>query len=115
MKLEPHLDVDAQMTLDAVTLANIKAISKLSPFGIGNPEPLFLFKDIIISSKKVIGSTGDHLKLKFGNLDGVAFKKGDLDKDLNIGDSIDIVASLSINDWNNAQIPQLIIKEIITK
>ncbi len=112
IKLEPHLDVDAQMTLDSVTLANIKAISKLAPFGIGNSEPLFLFKNVIISVKKVIGSTGDHLKLKFGNLDGVAFKKGDLAKDLNIGDSIDIVASLSINDWNNSQTPQLIIKEI---
>ena len=123
IKLEPHLDVDAQMTLDAVTLANIKAISKLSPFGIGNPEPLFLFKNVIISFKKVIGSTGDHLKLKFAcppdckavGVDVVAFKKGDLDKDLNIGDSIDIVATLSINDWNNAQIPQMIIKEIVTK
>lgn len=110
LKLQPHLDIDAEMNLEAVTLTNIKSVSQLSPFGIGNPEPLFLFKNLKIDGKKIIGSTGDHLKLKFGKIDALAFKKGDLNDALSLGDSVDIVAGLSVNEWNNLQIPQLIIK-----
>ena len=115
INLQPHLDVDAQMTIEAVTISNIKAISKLAPFGIGNPEPLFLFKNLVISDKKIIGSTGEHLKLKFGNLDAIAFKKGELMESVNIGENVDIVANLSINEWNNHSSPQLIVKEIFSK
>ncbi len=113
LKLSPHLDVDAQMSLDAVTIKNIKAIDSLSPFGIGNPEPLFLFKQVIIDSLRTIGQTNDHLKLRTGSFDAIAFKKGDLIDKLKVGDVVDLVASLSINEWNNALSPQLIIKEIV--
>jgi single-stranded-DNA-specific exonuclease len=118
--LKPEIPVDAEMKLSAVTLKNIKAISGLTPFGIGNPVPLFLFKNLKIVSKRLLGQNGDHLKLSLieparPNCEavGVAFKKGELDKTLNIGDSIDIVASLDANTWNGTTTPQLIVKEII--
>ena len=71
-----------------------------------------LFKNISITQKRVIGSTGDHLKLKFDNIDAVAFKKGDLDKNLKTGDLVNIIASLDLNTWNNQTFPQLMVKEI---
>lgn len=111
--LTNKIDYDAVMELGAVKPINIKAIAKLEPFGIGNPKPSFLFQNIQITSKKVIGSTGEHLKLKFGNIDGVAFKQGELDKTLNIGDTVDIIASLDLNVWNGYTTPQLLIKKII--
>nr|MBP9818265.1 hypothetical protein [Candidatus Shapirobacteria bacterium] len=117
VKLRPHIYQDAEMHLSAVNITNIKAINKLAPFGIDNPEPQFLFKNLKIVSKKLLGTTGDHLKLILAcppNCEavGVGFKKGELDKILNIGDTIDLTATLSINEWNNTQTPQLIIKEI---
>jgi single-stranded-DNA-specific exonuclease len=112
--LKPSLNTDAEMTISAANLKNYHTIQQLSPFGIGNSEPLFLFKNLTINFKKVIGSTGDHLKLKLDKIDAIAFKKGELAKTLNIGDNIDIIASLDINTWNNITTPQLIIKEIIS-
>jgi single-stranded-DNA-specific exonuclease len=111
---ESIIDVDAQMLPEAITLKNIKLLDQLEPFGIGNPQPLFLFKNLNITSKKIIGSTGDHLKLKLNNkIDALAFKKAELDSTLSIGDSVDVVASLSSNTWNNVTLPQLIVKEIV--
>lgn len=113
LDLKPTTYVDAEMKLSAVNPKNIKAFEQLAPFGIGNPEPTFLFKNLTIISKRVIGTTGDHLKLKLDHLDAIAFKKGDLDNVLKIGDKIDVIAHLSINVWNNISTPQLIVKEII--
>ena len=42
-----------------------------------------------------------------------AFKKGDLDKHLNIGDSISFTARLNLNIWNGNTSPQLVIKDIL--
>jgi single-stranded-DNA-specific exonuclease len=101
------------MTPDAVTSTNIKYINLLSPFGIGNPTPIFYFKDLTISSLRQIGSTGDHLKFKFGQLDGVAFRQGKLFSGLKIGQILSFIASLDLNTWNGSTSPQLIVKEIL--
>lgn len=119
LKLKKYLpqsiiDVDAEMLPEAITLKNIKNLKQLEPFGIGNPEPLFIFKNLAITSKRLLGQNQDHLKLKLNNnIEAIAFKKGDLDKTLNSGDTIDVIARLDSNTWNNVTLPQLIVKEII--
>ena len=121
----PTIEVDAPMKLSAVTVKNYSALQKLAPFGIGNPEPLFHFKNLKINYKRAVGSTLDHLQIKLDDpttktrenttCSAIAFKKGSMDKTLKIGDSVDIIASLSANTWNNITTPQLIVREIIEK
>ena len=110
--LKPSIIVEAEMNLSAVNIKNCRLINQFEPFGIDNPKPLFLFKNLCITQKRVLGSTGDHLKLKFNNIDAIAFKKGDLDKQFQIGDSVNVIASLDLNIWNGTTSPQLIVKEI---
>jgi len=113
-KFDKITEIDAEMSLSAVNMRNINAISKLEPFGIGNPKPIFLLKNIKINSFRTVGSTKDHLQLKLANnLSAIAFKQGKMEKYLKIGQSIDILASLDINVWQNTSSPQLIIKEIL--
>jgi len=119
ISLIPHLDVDAQMDLSAVTIKNIKALEKLAPFGYGNEQPLFLFKKVTVNSLKTMGQNNDHLKLTVGtdlcvcSFNAIGFKMGSLFPKIKVGDQIDLVANLSENIWNNVSSPQLIIKEII--
>jgi len=112
---QKSITVDAKMDLSAINLKNIKLIKNLEPFGIGNPQPLFLFENLKIESKKLLGQNNNHLKLKVSGIDAIAFKKAELDKDLKIGDTINLVASLDVNAWNGHTFPQLVVKEIITR
>ena len=105
--------IDAKMELAAFNLKNIKLVKSLAPFGIGNPEPLFLIENLTIESKKILGKNQDHLKLKLSGVDAIAFKKGDMDQDLTIGETVNVVASLDLNLWNGHTFPQLVVKEII--
>jgi single-stranded-DNA-specific exonuclease len=121
--LSPQIEVESQMKLESVTVKNFEAIQSLEPFGMGHPEPLFHFKNIVIRHKKIVGSQGNHLQLRFDDPDtktientstsAIAFKKGDLDTQLQTGQTVDIVASLSANTWNGTTTPQLMVKEII--
>ncbi|MPM78005.1 hypothetical protein SDC9_125015 [bioreactor metagenome] len=101
------------MKLSAVTVKNCKLVEKLQPFGIENPEPMFLFKNIQITQKRLLGQNQEHLKLRLDNIDAIAFKKGDLDKHLKIGDLVSFTARLNLNIWNGNTSPQLIIKDIL--
>ncbi|MDD2225079.1 MAG: single-stranded-DNA-specific exonuclease RecJ [Candidatus Shapirobacteria bacterium] len=122
--LKPTIIVESEMKLSAVNIKNCRLIGKLEPFGIDNTKPLFLFKNLRIIQKRVLGSTGDHLKLKLDDpntnklenipADAIAFKKGDLDNQFQNGDLINIIASLDLNIWNGQTSPQLIVKEIFT-
>ncbi len=112
INLIPTIDVDAQMELSAINLTNCKIIDQFKPFGIANNEPLFIFKNLKVTDKRLLGSQKEHLKLKFNNIDAIAFKKGDLDSQINVSSSVDIIASLSINSWKGNISPQLMIKEI---
>lgn len=113
LDLKPDIFIDAEMKLDAVTVKNCKLIQKLEPFGIENPQPLFLFKEVKITQKRLLGSNQEHLKLKLNTIDAIAFKKGDLAKDLNVGDLVNITAHLNLNIWNGNTSPQLVVKDIL--
>lgn len=121
--LRPAKFIDAQMKLNAITVLNCRLLNQLEPFGIGNPEPIFLFKQVKVVEKRLLGSAKNHLKLKVDDpatpskenipVDCIAFKKGDWDQKINVGDLIDFTASLSLNSWNRQTFPQLVVKEIL--
>ncbi len=121
---EASLEVDAQMKLSAVTVKNCRLLQKLEPFGLGNPHPLFYFKDLKITQKRLLGQNQDHLKLVIDDPntktvekiygDAIAFRQGHLDGQIKVGDYISFVAELDLNIWNNTTTPQLIIKQFIT-
>lgn len=111
---EKSIIVDAQMELSAVTCKNHSILKKIEPFGIGNSEPLFFFEKLVVRQKRLVGNN-NHLKLKLGelNIDTIAFKKGDLDSKIKVGDFIDIVARLDVNTWQGVTSPQLIVSDIL--
>ncbi len=60
-----EITADMRITFDDVNRQNYKLLEKLSPFGVGNPKPLFLFKKATIEDIKVFGKEKNHLELIF--------------------------------------------------
>lgn len=69
--------IDAYLELSDVDADLFKTLRKLAPFGIGNPKPLFGFKNVTPTSVEVFGKAKEHLKLIFdrpsGQLEAIAF------------------------------------------
>ncbi|MDD4106747.1 MAG: DHHA1 domain-containing protein, partial [Candidatus Shapirobacteria bacterium] len=122
--LKPEKFIDAQMKLSAVNIKNCRLIKKLEPYGIENLEPVFLFKQVRVVEKRIIGTNSDHLKLKIDDpqttrtenilVDSIAFKKGDFDSKIKTGDVIDFTASLVLNIWNDRVSPQLVVRDFLS-
>lgn len=60
-------EYDIKASLDMVNMKNYKEIEKMSPFGLANPKPVFLFESVELESLRKFGknSGGEHLEIVF--------------------------------------------------
>ena len=93
--------IDAALELADVTPALYDEVSRLAPFGVGNPKPIFLFRNISIAEFKIFGKGREHIELVFARpplsrLSAIAFfgAENDWAKSVTVGGKIDLVASL---------------------
>ncbi|MCI5565557.1 MAG: single-stranded-DNA-specific exonuclease RecJ [Clostridiales bacterium] len=61
----PVLPCDGEMTLAEVTEETIALLSRLEPFGMGNPAPRFLCRGAEALSLRPVGTDGKHLRCLF--------------------------------------------------
>jgi single-stranded-DNA-specific exonuclease len=60
------------LPLAIATARHYEALRALAPFGVGNPEPVFLFEDVEIVSAKKFGKTKEHLECTIRDATGTA-------------------------------------------
>ncbi|MFA5936939.1 MAG: single-stranded-DNA-specific exonuclease RecJ [Candidatus Paceibacterota bacterium] len=64
-KAEDKIIYDVKTDLSAINMKNWKELEKLSPFGLGNQKPIFLFENVNIENIKKFGKngSGEHLEI----------------------------------------------------
>ncbi|HEV8341158.1 MAG TPA: single-stranded-DNA-specific exonuclease RecJ [Candidatus Binatia bacterium] len=63
--LVPVIDVDDRLDFSQIGFALVREIEGLQPFGIGNPEPLFMTREVQVSERRDF-SGGARLRLRHG-------------------------------------------------
>lgn len=105
--------VDAIIDVKDLTLNLVQKLKKFEPFGLGNPRPTFMIKNMMISDLRWVGKEKNHLKIKASQaskvseasevqrkqFDAIGFGMNKLRDKIHSGDIIDIVFSLSENVW----------------
>lgn len=71
---EQALQIDGQLGLADLTLDLISDFERLAPFGAGNPAPVFMIRDLGVSSGAVIGREREHRMLTLEDRAGNAQK-----------------------------------------
>ena len=104
-ELTPLLAIDVEMTLAGVSMDVAEAVNQLEPYGMGNPLPIFLSRRCKVLSSDTMGATGNHLRMQVADGSGravkaVGFKMGSRIGEASMGNEIDLVYNLSINEWN---------------
>ncbi len=112
--LTPFLEVEEVVELDDVTKDLLSNVSRLAPFGPGNPRPVLACKNLKLLSYNGVGRDAKHLKLNVGDelvrREAIGFNYGSLTGELEGVDLINLAFYISENNWNN-QI-QLVIKDL---
>ena len=113
---EPGLRIDFEVEKpELLTLANIKALALLEPFGYGNTQPILLITDALLIGKTSIGG-GKHTRFKIeksGRLLDCTYFAMPADKlPLNDGMRVDVVFVPQVNEFRGRSSVQLNVMDI---
>ena len=112
----PIIKIDGQITKNDLKLETVEEIKKLEPFGEKNEKPKFLYKALKINSIRAL-SEGKHLKLSLRDdnqlIDAIGFNLGYMADEFLIGDKVDIVGMLEINEFNGMKKIQINLLDIM--
>ena len=104
--MEPQLALDAEVALSALTPALAEALVALEPHGPGNPEPVFLARDVRVVSARAVGDPSrPHLRLRLSH-DGrtvaaIAFGRGN--QAIVAGDRLDVAFTPRLSRWQGVE------------
>lgn len=115
-EIQPVIYIDGQITLKDMTKDIVESLEMLEPFGEGNKMPLFLYKNLKIDSIRAL-TEGKHLKLTLKDtnyvINAIGFNMGHLVNEYLIGDKVDIVGVLEINNYNGNEMIQINLKDMM--
>ena len=118
---EHHIDlsqknpliIDAELPLSQLSFDTVKGLEKLAPFGMDNDKPVFLIKNFKVKQARTMGQNGAHLKLRLiqegTEFDLIAFNQGALVQEFQQAQHLELVVTLSVNQWNGNTSLQLML------
>src|SRR5512147_1841646 len=106
---------DMEVPLSDLNFDVLKHLGYLEPTGYGNPEAVFVSRNVKVRLARTVGSEGKHLKLTFEDergtsYDSIGFRMGHLKADL--PPRVDILYHLEANEYNGRTTLQLNLKDL---
>jgi single-stranded-DNA-specific exonuclease len=111
-QLIPLLEIDAAMDLADVGMPLLRELGILEPFGVGNPEPVFMTANTEVCERKVF-SAGARYRLRQAGrtMSGVIFGNADNFPGMP-GETVDVAYRLTENQWNGTTSVELKIADL---
>jgi single-stranded-DNA-specific exonuclease len=109
------LSADMEIPLSQLSFEVLSHLEYLEPTGYGNPDAVFVSRDVKVKSFRAVGSEGKHLKVTFeaerGHaFDSIGFRMGHLQSTL--PQRVDVMYHIEANEYNGRKSLQLNLKDI---
>jgi single-stranded-DNA-specific exonuclease len=113
--LRHTLTADMEVPIEELNFEVLKHLTYLEPTGYGNPDAIFVARNVKVKSSRTVGAEGRHLKLSLEGSNGtifdcIGFRIGHLKETL--PPHIDVMFTLEANEWNGRINLQLNLKDI---
>jgi single-stranded-DNA-specific exonuclease len=113
--LRQTLMADLEVPLSELNFDVLKHLMFLEPTGYGNPEAVFVSRNVKVRAARTVGSEGKHLKLTLEDesglsVDSIGFRLGHLRADLPA--YVDVLYRLEANEYNGRTTLQLNLKDV---
>ena len=113
--LRQTLSADMEVALPELNFDVLKHLALLEPTGYGNPDAVFVSRDVRVKAARTVGADARHLKLSLEDergavFDSIGFRLGHLRDSLPA--RVDVLYSLEANEWNGRTSLQLNLKDV---
>ncbi len=110
--LTPLIEIECQLETSDINRHILKQTELFEPYGVANPMPLFLTKNMLVEDLRTVGAANDHLKLQVSGLSAIGFNMGKLASDIRPGYLIDLVYTVAEDKYAGNGGLQLKIKDL---
>lgn len=112
---ERLLEIESELSTSQVTLPLAQELTKLEPYGVSNPAPIFALKNMVIEDIIPVGGNR-HLRLVLSKenkqFSSMLFSVSPEEFWLNISDEVDVAFNLETNEYAGNVSLQISIKDI---
>jgi single-stranded-DNA-specific exonuclease len=113
--LRQTLSADMEVPLSQLNFEVLEHLKFLEPTGYGNPEAVFVSRNVKVKVARTVGSEGRHLKLiledeRGATVDSIGFRMGHLKPDL--PPYVDVLYHFEANEYNGRRTLQLNLKDV---
>lgn len=109
--LTPVLEIECQLDVTDISSETLKIAETFAPYGVGNPEPFFLSKEMLVEDVRGVGQQNKHLKLQLNGISAIGFNLGESRTDIRPGYKIDAVYTLAKDTYSGGL--QMKIKDFV--
>ena len=111
----PVIEADCEIDFADASLALADSLQLLEPYGVGNPVPQFIMRNVSVSEVSGV-SDNKHTRLTLTDgktsLSAMYFSNSPQDLGICNGDKVDVLFNLGINEWLDRKSVQLIIRDV---
>lgn len=112
----PLTKVDVAMDVEEISLDAAEQLEMLAPYGMGNPTPLVMLREVETAGMRTIGRDDSHLKCTLTrsgvSVDAIGFNWAHVTKEVTPKARFHVLGELSVNEWNGNRKPQLTIRDL---
>lgn len=119
VQMVPQTDIDAEIDFKDITPKFFRVLKQLSPFGPGNPKPVFCTHRVYdYGTSRLVGREQEHIKLELVDsnseniMNGIAFGMSEHNEYIKGFNPFDICYTIEENNYNGNTSIQLLIKDI---
>ncbi|MDL0088950.1 single-stranded-DNA-specific exonuclease RecJ [Campylobacter gastrosuis] len=113
-KFSPSDDLLGEINPREIDYDLLEILEIFEPYGQKNPRPVFKLENVLVKNEKLIGKDQNHLKLILQKgdktLEALFFNHT---RHIKVGETIDIIFSISKNSFRGLITPQLLIRELL--
>jgi single-stranded-DNA-specific exonuclease len=114
--LRPVLQADLEIQLSSLVPEIIEQLEILQPTGYGNPQAVFVSRELKVTDHRLVGKDGSHLKMTVSDgwitYDAIAFRQGHWHADMPL--FVDLMYTFEKNEFNGKENLQLKVRDIKT-
>ena len=113
--LRQTLSADMVVPLSQLNFEVLNYLAYLEPTGYGNPDAIFVSRNVKVKSSRTVGAEGRHLKLSLedergATVDSIGFRMGHLQPSL--PPRVDVMYHFEVNEYNGRKSLQLNLKDV---
>ena len=101
---ETGLKFDLEADPSELTMTFAEELGKMEPFGEGNSEPVFLFRNAVPEDVRALGADSKHLSCTVGGMKAVWWGRGDLVERLHVAAPRDVAFKIEISTYGSPHV-----------